>query len=139
MRRTNVTLWVVQSLLALMFLFAGIMKLVTPAAVLAPMAAPLPVLFLRFIGLCELAGALGLIVPSITGIRSNLTPIAASALVIIMSGATAASLTTGHAATAWVPALLGCLNIFVAYGRFQLAPLVGPRRLQHRATGLRAA
>jgi DoxX-like family len=139
MRRTNMTLWVVQSLLALMFLSTGIMKLVMPAAVLAPMAAPLPVLFIRFIGLCELAGALGLIVPSITGIRPSLTPIAASALVIIMSGATAVSLTTGHTATAWVPALLGCLNIFVAYGRFHLAPLGSARRLQGRSTVARAA
>ena len=85
--KRNVTLWVIQGLLAALFLFAGSMKLILP---IEAMAGPvsLPGWFLRFIGVAEVAGAIGLILPWLTRIRPRLTPVAASGLVIIMSGAT---------------------------------------------------
>ena len=79
--RQNVLLWTAQVLLAALFLFAGGMKLILPAAQLAKQS-PLPVLFLQFIGICEVLGALGLILPSLTRIRPDLTPLAATGLVI---------------------------------------------------------
>ena len=83
----NVLLWVVQGLLAALFLFAGGMKLVLPLEALAgPIA--LPGLFMRFIGVAEVAGALGLVLPSLLRIQPRLTPVAAGRLVIIMIGAT---------------------------------------------------
>jgi uncharacterized membrane protein YphA (DoxX/SURF4 family) len=113
MRRTNVVLWTIQSLLALAFLFAGSMKILTPAATMAQMAAPLPVSLLRFIGLCEVAGALGLILPGLLHIRTYLTPIAAGGLVIIMSGAVSAMLALGRANQATAPAVLGVLALAI--------------------------
>jgi hypothetical protein len=117
-------LWIVQGLLALLFLWAGGMKLVLPLAELAgPVSMPGP--FLRFIGLAEMLGALGLILPGVLRIRPGLTPLAALGLVIIMVGATAITLMAGPAAMALVPLVVGLLAAFVAYGRWRLAPLAG--------------
>ncbi len=73
-----------------MFLLAGVPKLVMSAAQMATAPGPiqLPVAFIRFIGVCEILGAIGMIVPGLTGIRPGLTPLAAGGLVIIMIGAT---------------------------------------------------
>ena len=76
-RATSRLLWTVQGLLAALFLFAGGMKLVTPIAALTQQIA-LPGLFLRFIGLVEVLGALGLILPGLLRIRPALTPLAAA-------------------------------------------------------------
>ena len=76
MKRTVVLLWIVQGLLALLFVFAGGMKLVLPIeAMKGPIE--LPGLFLRFIGVAEVLGAVGLILPSLLRIRPGLTPLAA--------------------------------------------------------------
>ena len=80
-------LWIVQGLLALLFLFTGVMKLVLPLEVLTEQF-PLPGLFVRFLGVAEVLGAVGLILPGLLGIRPGLTPLAAAGLLIIMMGAT---------------------------------------------------
>ena len=116
--KRNVTLWVIQGLLAALFLFAGSMKLILPIeAMSGPVA--LPGWFLRFIGVAEVAGAIGLILPWLTRIQPRLTPLAASGLVIIMSGATAITVIGGPAATAAVPFVVGLLAATVAYSRWQ--------------------
>lgn len=109
-------LWAVQALLGALFLFAGGIKLVTPATTLARMA-PLPVPFLRFIGTCEVLGALGLVLPGVTGIRKPLTTLAAAGLLIIMIGAVVVTLATGGGAGALVPAVVGVLAATVVRGR----------------------
>jgi uncharacterized membrane protein YphA (DoxX/SURF4 family) len=115
---TSRALWVVQGLLALVFLFAGSMKLIVPVeALTAQMALPLPGLFLKFIGLVEVAGALGLILPGLTRVRPLLTPLAAAGLVIIMIGATMVTLASGEIVSALVPLVVGLLCAAVAYGR----------------------
>jgi len=111
-------LWIVQGLLALLFLFAGGMKLVLPIEELTAQT-PLPGSFLRFIGLAELLGALGLILPGLLRIRPGLTPLAAAGLVIIMIGATATTLATMGTAPALFPLVVGLLAAFVARGRWQ--------------------
>jgi len=90
----NIVLWVVQVLLGLLFLWAGGMKLVLP---LEKLAGPvhLPGLFLRFIGVAELLGGIGLILPGLLRIRPGLTPWAAAGLVIIMIGAVGITLASG--------------------------------------------
>jgi DoxX-like family len=114
-------LWIVQGLLAALFLFAGGIKLVLPLEALkGPVA--LPGLFLRFIGVVEVLGAIGLILPGLLRIRPDLTPLAAAGLVIIMIGATVLSLYSGPVATALIPLVVGLLAAFVAYGRWRLAP-----------------
>jgi hypothetical protein len=115
--KTGLALWAVQGLLALLFLFTGTMKLVLPTAALAQIPVPGP--FVRFIGVAEVCGALGLILPGLLHIRTYLTPLAAVCLVILMSGATAATLVAGHGAVlpALGPLMLGILAGIVAYGR----------------------
>jgi hypothetical protein len=114
-------LWVVQALLALLFLFAGVMKLVLP---LDQMAGPveLPGPFLRFIGAAETLGALGLILPGLLGIRPWLTPLAAAGLVVIMIGAAVVTLVAGDVTLAVPPVVVGLLAAFVAYGRWRRVP-----------------
>jgi uncharacterized membrane protein YphA (DoxX/SURF4 family) len=112
------TLWIIQGLLALIFLFAGSMKLIVPIEMMtAQMPVPLPGLFLRFIGTAEVAGALGLILPGLLRIRPMLTPLAACGLVIIMIGATVVTLAGGGGVSALVPLVVGLLCTAVAYGR----------------------
>ena len=125
----NIVLWIVQVLLALLFLFAGGTKLVLPIEVLKAMGSPnqvqLPGLFMRFIGVCEVLGALGLILPGLLRIRPNLTPLSATGLVIIMIGATVLTVIGDGVGAALVPLVTGLLAAFVAYGRWRLAPLSG--------------
>jgi hypothetical protein len=123
MRRTNAILWTIQGLLGLSFLFAGSMKLLTPTATLAPLIEPLPIHLIRFIGACEVTGALGLVLPGLVRIRPYLTSLAAAGLVIIMSGAVSAEISLGHAGDAVPPAILGVLAICVVYGRIFIAPV----------------
>lgn len=115
-RAMSVTLWSVQVVLALTFLFAGSMKLVLPIEMMTAQI-PLPGLFLRFIGVCEVAGALGMILPGLTRIQRGLTPLAACGLVVIMVGAVVVTLAIGGGAEAVVPLVVGALAVCVAYGR----------------------
>jgi uncharacterized membrane protein YphA (DoxX/SURF4 family) len=117
-------LWIVQGLLALLFLFAGGMKLVLPIEELTAQM-PLPGLFVRFIGVAEVLGGLGLVLPGLLRIRPSLTPLAAAGLVIIMIGATVITAMMMDAALALMPLVVGLLAAFVAYGRWRLAPVRG--------------
>lgn len=121
-RTLHITLWVIQILLALLFLMGGVSKLVMPAAVMAKQS-PLPVGFLRFIGVCELLGAIGLIVPGATHIKPVLTPLAALGLMIITIGATVVTVQSMGALPALLPLVTAALSAFVAYGRWRVAPL----------------
>lgn len=117
----NYALWAVQALLALVFLFAGGAKLVLSAEALrGPVA--VPVLFLRFIGVCEVLGALGLILPGLLRIQTGLTPLAAGGLVIIMIGATIVNVVGGGVAPTLITLVVGLLAASVAYGRWKLVP-----------------
>ena len=123
----NRTLWIVQILLALLFLFAGVAKLVMPIAAMTQQM-PLPGLFLRFIGVAEVLGALGLILPGILRIRTGFTSLAAAGFVIIVIGATVVTLMGGQFAMASLPLVTAILSGFVAYGRWKLAPLAAASR-----------
>lgn len=114
----NTALWVVQGLLALIFLFAGGVKLILPVEEMTQ-PIPLPGLFLRFIAVCEVLGAIGLILPGLTGFRPGLTPLAAAGLFMIMVGATGVTLAAGDVAPALTSLVVGILTAFVAYGRWR--------------------
>ncbi|HLW60140.1 MAG TPA: DoxX family protein [bacterium] len=130
-RRSMLTraLWTVQGLLALIFLFAGGMKLALPLQALTGQIA-LPGPFVRFIGVAEVLGAIGLILPGILHIRPDLTPLAGAGLTIVMVGATVYTLTTAGAGPALIPLGVGLLAVFVACGRWQL--LDESRKIERR-------
>src|SRR4030088_3188429 len=96
----SIVLWIVQALLALLFLFAGGTKLILSVEQMQAMGSPnqimLPALFIRFIGVCEVLGGLGLILPRLFRIRPGLTPLAAVGLSIIMVGAIVTTLMSGQ-------------------------------------------
>lgn len=119
-KRASGTLWVIQGLLAAVFLFAGGFKLAMPLAALAKVS-PLPPLFLKFVSVCEISGAFGLILPGLLHIREGLTPLAAAGLVIIMIGATITTVATLGAAPAVLPFVVGTLAAVVAWGRRDVA------------------
>ena len=115
----NYVVWTVQGLLALVFLFSGGVKLLVPIVqLLKQMPIPLPGAFIRFIGLCEALGGLGLILPGLLRIRRSLTPLAACGLIIIMTGATVYNLRSGAPGTAVLTVVLGLLAAFVAHRRW---------------------
>src|ERR1700687_4519885 len=122
----NIALWIIQVLLALIFLFAGGTKFVFSIEQMRAMGPPnqilLPGLLIHFIGVCEVLGALGLILPGLLRVRPGLTPLAAAGLVIIMIGATVLSFAADGIAAAIIPLVTGILSAFVAYGRWRLAP-----------------
>ncbi|HMH54103.1 MAG TPA: DoxX family protein [Candidatus Acidoferrum sp.] len=118
----HIALWIVQVLLALLFLFAGGMKLILPLDKLTGPVA-LPGWFTRFIGVCEVLGALGLILPGLLRIQPWLTPLAALGLVLIMIGAIAVTLVGGMPGAAVLSLVIGLLAAFIAYGRWRLAPI----------------
>jgi O-antigen/teichoic acid export membrane protein len=124
----NYTLWLLQWLLGLFFMLgSGAPKLFLPAETL-PMPIPLPGWFMLFIGVAEVLGGLGLILPGLLRIRPGLTPLAAVGLVLITLGATVYQLAAGQVGGALFAAVVGLLCAFIAYGRWRLAPLdVSPR------------
>ena len=113
----NIVLWIVQIILGLLFLFAGISKFFMPADEIAKNMPPfLSIGFIYFIGVCEILGGIGLVVPWLTKIKPGLTPLAAALLFLIMLGATGVS-AMGGITLAVFPAVIGLLCGFVAWGR----------------------
>jgi hypothetical protein len=122
-RKLSASLWTLQALLALIFVMTGAMKLLMPPDMLAAQS-PLPVIVLRFVGLCELAGALGLILPGLLRIRPILTSLAAAGLVVLMICATVLTpiLIAPDPVMMLLPAMVGALAGFVGYARLRIAP-----------------
>lgn len=122
----NIVLWILQVVLALLFLFAGGTKLVMSAEALTQPTTPnqvmLPVAFLRFIGVCEFLGGLGLVLPGLLKTRQYLTPLAALGLAIIMIGAVVFTVVGGAISIAVVNLLIVLLLLFVAYARWRVVP-----------------
>jgi uncharacterized membrane protein YphA (DoxX/SURF4 family) len=119
----NILLWIIQILLALLFLFAGGTKLVLSSETMASMASPnqvvLPMWFIRFIGVVEVLGALGLILPGLFRRQQHLTSLAALGLTIVMIGAVVVTTMGDGFKMAITPLVVALLCAFVAYGRWQ--------------------
>ena len=123
-------IWVAQAFLAFAFLAGGGMKLTAPIDQLLAngmtFVEHVPAWLVRFIGLSEVAGAFGLILPSALKIQPRLTPIAASLLVVVMVLAAITHVLLGEFGAVIPPVVLGSLAGFVAWGRFVAAP-IAPR------------
>src|SRR5258706_16250524 len=86
-RGLRIALWSAQIVLAIVFALAGWTKVSTSAVELAKMAPGFPLALLRFIGIAELAGAIGIILPALARIAPGLTPLASSGFVVVMASA----------------------------------------------------
>ena len=123
----NIVLWVVQILLAAGFLMAGGMKLMTPHDALAAQMAwvnHFPAFAPKLIGLLEVLGAIGLILPALLRIKPELTPLAAACLALLMAGAFITHLVLGEYAMSLPSLVMGLLSAFVAWGRKNRVPVL---------------
>lgn len=125
----NIALWIVQGLLALVFLMGGFMKASKSREALKERGQSMDWVDdfsdgqIRTIGILEILGAIGLILPALTGILPILTPVAAIGLGSIMVGAAITHLRRGESSVIVMNLVLLVLALFVAYGRFVLVPL----------------
>lgn len=122
----NIALWAAQLLLAIAFGMAGFLKSTQPIDALAPQmewVAAVPVWLVRFIGVSELAGAAGLVLPALTRIKPALTPLAAAGLVAVMVLASLFHVTRGELGALPVNAVLGGIAAFIAWGRHSKIPI----------------
>lgn len=118
----NIALWVVQVLLALGFGMIGGMKLVSSPEALAAMGIHHSLPLVRFIGLSELAGGLGMLLPALTRIKPLLTGWAGVGLAVVMVLAVGSHLMAGEISHIAFPLVLLALAAFVAWGRLVKAP-----------------
>jgi uncharacterized membrane protein YphA (DoxX/SURF4 family) len=118
----NVTLWVVQILLALAFLVSGVTKAIRPSEKLRAGFPELQPGVIRLVAVAEILGALGLILPGVTRVAAVLTPLAATGLAIIMIGAVVVHARRYEARAVVVNVALLALTVVVAVGRFWLLP-----------------
>lgn len=127
MKILNITLWIAQLLIAILLLWAGYVKLAKPIAELAamwPWAGEVSATFVRFTGVVDLLGALGLILPAALRTQPRLTPIAAVGIILLMSCATVFHLLRGEEANIGFNIGVIAIAAFIAWGRFTKAPIV---------------
>jgi uncharacterized membrane protein YphA (DoxX/SURF4 family) len=125
-RALHYGLWLAQVLLTLVFAVTGFMELTISAADLTlkmPVGLALPLALIRFIGVAEVAGAIGLILPSATRILPVLTPVAAGALALVMALAAILHASRGEIASLFTVLVLGSVAVFIAWGRTTRAPI----------------
>jgi putative oxidoreductase len=124
----NAALWACQVVLAVVFCMAGSMKAFRSMDYLAmamPWTMDVPWMLVRFIGACELCGAVGILLPSLTGIRPGLTLMAGTGLSTIMFLALVFHVSRGEYSYAGLPLVLGAMAFFVAWGRAFREPMEG--------------
>jgi uncharacterized membrane protein YphA (DoxX/SURF4 family) len=131
-RTKNKLLWVLQAVLAILFMFAGVTKLAADPVQLAAQA-HMSATLLQVVSVFEILGAIGLIVPAVTGIMPWLTPLAASGLVVIMIGAVTMTVMSPDQSPllAIFPFIVGVLLIVVAAGRRKVPPGSGSPASAH--------
>jgi putative oxidoreductase len=123
----NVLLWVLQVLLALVFIAHGLLLLMPPAEIAAQMAMSLPRAFWVFLGVAEIAAAIGLTLPGLTRVMPWLVSWAAAGIMIVMISATGYHVLRGEISSAAVTFVLLIMATFLAYERSQVLP-IAPRK-----------
>ena len=123
----NIALWIAQGLLAVMFIMAGLMKATQPVEALTeslPWVANTPLALVKFIGISELLGGLGLLIPSIFRWKPNLTILAALGLALVMVLAGGFHASRGEFTAIGMNVILLGLALFIAWGRIKKAPIL---------------
>ncbi len=136
-KRINISLWIAQVLLAAMFLLTGFLKLTLPVEKMAPImpwAADAPLGFVRFAGIAELAGSIGLVLPALLRIKPILTAWAATGIATILVLSIPVHIVRGETSSLGLNVLLLVMALFVAWGRFKRAPIESKERRKVGAT-----
>lgn len=123
----HISLWVVQVLLAAMFILSGFMKVFMPIEKLStmlPWATSVPAVLVKFIGVSELLGGLGLLLPSMLRIKPSLTVWAGWGLATIMLLAIPFHISRGEVSLIGMNAVFMLMALFVAWGRWKKAPIL---------------
>jgi len=123
----NIALWIAQGLLAVMFIMAGIMKATQPIEALVeslPWVTSTPLGLVRFIGISELLGGLGLLIPSIFRFKPFLTVWAALGLALIMVLAAGFHASRGEFPNIGMNVVLIGIALFIVWGRNKKAPIL---------------
>jgi putative oxidoreductase len=122
----NISLWAAQIILAGMFIMAGFIKTTTPIEQLSaslPWAKDVPAWLVRFIGISEFLGALGLILPSLLRIKPVLTPVAALGIIAIMMMAAFFHITRTELSGVMFTLILALVAAFIGWGRWRKLPI----------------
>jgi hypothetical protein len=119
----NITLWIVQVLLAAAFFAHGWFLLSPPAAMVEQMNATLPRWFQLFLGVAEMAAAVGVTLPGVTRVLPWLVPCAAAGIMVVMVSASTFHLMRGEFGGAAITAVLLAMATFVAYMRYRVLPI----------------
>jgi len=122
----RVTLWIVQLLLAGVFVMSGLAKLFSPISELLksiPWTGDLPVAFVRSIGIVDLAGGIGILLPALTRIQPRLTVLAALGCALLQAFAMVFHLSRGEGMMLPINLVLLGLSLLVAWGRSRKAPI----------------
>lgn len=124
----NIALWIAQIVLAAIFLMAGNLKALQydQALAMLPWVKDVPHGLVTFIGIAELLGAVGLLLPSLTRIQPRLTVVAALGIIVVMVMASGFHIMRGEYAGVGMNLLFAAVAGFIAYGRSRLAP-IAPR------------
>jgi uncharacterized membrane protein YphA (DoxX/SURF4 family) len=123
-------LWILQILLGVYFVVTGVVHFIVPPGLPQPMSwmYELPTTLHWVAGVAEILGGAGLVLPGLTRIRPELTPLAALGLAVVMGGAALWHIPRAEAPNIVMNAVLGLLALFIAYGRWRVRPLAGAAR-----------
>jgi uncharacterized membrane protein YphA (DoxX/SURF4 family) len=124
----NIALWILQVLLAVVYLMHGWLMVAPPAEMVEMINAQLGVGLRMFIGVAELLAVAGLILPGVTRIMPWLTSVAAAGLMIVMASATVVHISRGEGSSAIMAAVLFVLVTVVAYARWKVRPIAARTR-----------
>lgn len=119
----NIVLWILQVLLALAFAAHGWMLVSPPPELLPIMNEQLGVAFRIFLGVAEIAGAAGLLLPAATRVLPWLTPLASACLAFVVACATVLHLYRAEYGSSVTTFILFLLAAFVAWGRWRIRPI----------------
>ncbi len=123
----HITIWVAQVILAGSLIWAAWMKLfqsIEQLSAMWPWAGEVPDAFVKFTGIVDLLGAMGLILPSLLRIKPNLTPIAAICIIVLMICASVFHIVRGEVSNIGANIVFALIAAFIAWGRFKKAPII---------------
>ena len=129
----NILLWVLQALLALAFFAHGMLLLMPSPEIQAQMYAALPPWFWLFLGIAEVAAAVGITLPGVTRIQPGLVPAAAAGITFVMVSATIWHLVRGEMSSAGITFVLLVMASFVTYMRWKVHPIRPRSAVVHHA------